>query len=230
MIVEFAGLPGAGKSTLYGKLARRLHKGGYVVNRFNSKARFEVMDQAEADAAFDASYPGLAQEIAALACEGSVELEHAPVARHVWMSGLKRRAGSDVSLLDEGFMHRCAYLAATGAGRGMYLNLLDRLPKPDLLVLVDLPAVIARDRAIERHERPRARRIAARRFDAWQSCRFPVGELLKDGRKHYSKLGVATARLDSSGSLESTLEMLESIVLPRLPAIGAPAARRPRVA
>ncbi|MFK7939927.1 MAG: hypothetical protein AB8B82_11140 [Roseovarius sp.] len=208
MLIEFAGISGSGKTTVFQKLTKGLRKSGADVVRFHKAAKAEDLTQKEADQAFRRRYPGLAKAIKQMGDGPSYELKNAARARHVWMSGiteLDKLGPSAIGAVDEGYLHRCAYIAATGKGYNAFIDILDQLPLPDILVLVHVPLEEARRRFVHRMPTPDRRDVAAQRFDRRYTDHRLVRDFFEDALKVYRKKGVAIHRIDNSGDVDGAI-------------------------
>lgn len=216
MIIEFAGISGSGKTTVFQKLTKGLTKHGADVVRFHKAAKSAELTQKEASRTFRARYPGLAEAIRDMGNGPSYELKHAPRARYVWMSGLAEldKLGPDaIGAVDEGYLHRCAYIAATGKGYNAFVDILDKLPQPDMLVLVHVPLEEARRRFVHRMPTPERREVAANRFDRRYTDHRLVRDFFDDALRLYRKRGVITHQLDNTGDVDTAIADLVQDIL-----------------
>jgi thymidylate kinase len=166
VLVEFVGLPGAGKSALSRRLAQRLEGRGLAVDepsralahgigRIARRARKAARVWLEA-----LGRPGAAARAARIvAVSGQPSTRAAALLWFNWLlvTALARRArrGSGVHLLDEG-PAQGAWSVALEGDAACASALLERLPAaalPDLLVLVEAGPSVAADRIRARPER-----------------------------------------------------------------------------
>ncbi len=226
MIIEFAGISGAGKTTAFRSFLRAARDIGLPVTKFHKTARFDPLSQKAADRLFDQAYPGLKHDLERLGPDGNYELANAPRARRVWVCGTKHLKDGVVGMVDEGFFHRTAYIAAAAGRRGAFLNMLDRLPKPDVLVLVTLPVRIARKRYIERMPTPERRDRAAAIFDARAADHHTAMGLMQEALETYRRRGIETRVMDNTVPMDETLAAFAGDIAASVAAAPAAASRK----
>ncbi len=186
------------------------------VVRFHNVARNDDLTQEKADQLFERRHPGLKQAISDMADGPSYELRNAPRARRVWVSGTNHTDDTNIGLADEGLLHRCVYIAAAGKGRAAFDDVIARLPRPDILVLVTVPFDVARKRYIWRMPTPDRREAAARRFDKRTEDHKRAPELLERGMEFYRRHNVTTQVFDNSGSIDGKVAGFAAQIATRL--------------
>jgi thymidylate kinase len=124
------------------------------------------------------------------------------------MSGLAeldRLAPNAIGAIDEGYLHRCAYIAATGKGYNACVDILDKLPQPDMLVLVHVPLEEARRRFVHRMPTLARREVAANRFGRRYTDHRLVRDFFEYALRLYRKRGVITHQLDNIGDVDTAI-------------------------
>src|SRR6266513_4037316 len=176
LLVEFVGLPGAGKTTLASAVARRLARRGLAVKNVGSlypdtswKVRARKMARGLRETLLrpqSAYRSGLA-----VLASGQRSLVDAAKALHNWLfiSSVveENGSGAHVVLLDEGVFQALwsiGYSGRDGALAALLYDLYPLFPRPDLVVIVDVGPAIA------------AARLAARPFGGSRLERAPADD------------------------------------------------------
>lgn len=142
MLIEICGVDGSGKSTLIDGTRRRLRESSFGpayerVLRSESRNLLEAVCLEEGDQVFEARDYELAVLIDALAQAHALDHYRGSTVSHVFITGYRCALG--------------ARLEERGFTNSVGLNkLVDRLPAPDLLVFLRVPADIAVGRMRER--------------------------------------------------------------------------------
>jgi thymidylate kinase len=189
MLIEFAGLPGSGKTTLQKKLRRELEKRDVSVTDANTIAdkrsddknapRF-VRNKPHRNllfrlTRFSAHYPEFFSK-AEQSFEGATVKKflfflfgaHFQMARDL-------QRDNEVVFMDEGFLNHCTSIYPKKSQRSVFLQLINSAPKCDVLIYLDISSEVAFDRAVQRRSGiERARECVIEKFgdlDAFEERR-----------------------------------------------------------
>jgi len=212
LLVEFVGLPGAGKSTLASAVALRLTRRGVAVRNVGSlypdtswRVRARKMARGLRETL---SRPHNAfRSGRAVLASGQRSLVDAAKALHNWLfvsSLVEENGGEHVVLLDEGIFQALwsiGYSGRDGALAALLHDLYPLFPPPDLVVIVDVgPATAAARLARRPFGGSRLERASAddphafvRAVQVWQELRRFVEGLSPDSH------GVGVATVDNNG-------------------------------
>ncbi|MHC5210580.1 MAG: hypothetical protein ACYTG2_07675 [Planctomycetota bacterium] len=165
ILVEFLGLPGAGKSVISRRLAEVLEGRGLTVSEPSRVLAHGIGRTArKLRKALQVGFAALGHPIASMRAAGVVVSSgqpSTPGALLLWINwvlvtSLARRArsGAGVQLLDEGPLQGAWSVALEGepASAGALLGLLPAGARPDLLVIVEAPSEVVAGRIRERPE------------------------------------------------------------------------------
>ncbi|MEL6409304.1 MAG: hypothetical protein AAGK67_10015 [Pseudomonadota bacterium] len=208
MIVEFAGISGSGKTTALKKFIRASRKNGLRISKFHRVARELDLPQHQVDISFEAKFPGLQRKLQTLGKNTAYELNNAAIARTVWVAGTQRVKQHTLSAIDEGFVHRAAYIAAAGLGKEAFLSILPSLPRPDILIHVDVPLDVAKERYISRKPEGRKRQRAENLYQARLEDHQKAQSYLTAARHRFEDFGVTTFLLDNTVGLETQISRI----------------------
>lgn len=199
MVIELAGSSGSGKTFLAKVLGKRLKMQGYRSIQLRKLAWRGLLSVEQSEFLFDCAYPGAAKATADLPKERTPEIRHAPKVRQIWMSSLPLMEPDLVCLLDEGFFHRTAYLAAAGASFDDFIKALGKQPRMKAIAYVSVPFDVAEERVVERMEEER-REARRKRFRAMAKFTQTAVEYMERALPILEDQGVLVWRFDGTAS------------------------------
>lgn len=170
MLIEFCGIPASGKSTLLRGLLRATECNGwkltksvsqepinapkmprYVTRRPDRRLLYQAVRFRTQNADFF-------REVDRACGSNALEAFFFSLTAQYYQDWIDAGETGSALLFDEGFVHRCAALTATKGESP--LALAEFAPLPDLLVVADIGADLAFDRATRRHGNPEKMRDA----------------------------------------------------------------------
>ena len=192
MIIELAGVSGVGKSTVMRALIGVMRQNGVPGMSLDRVARRSQMSTAEAEARCTERYRALF-ELIRQGHKGQLETLRALTV--TW----ERAASADsevIAVVDEGFVHRLAYLCAE-LPPSVFDTALTLVPRANHLFVLEAPAEIATTRSIERRL-PVAQAAAAAERAATATLHQKVADMLAQAVQVATNSGARAWQIDAT--------------------------------
>jgi len=212
MLVEIAGLPGSGKTTLFRNLRAELMRMDLPVTDINTIA--DVRDSAEAVPRFvsrkpqrellyrfwrfQSQNPGLMRRIDSLYRSGDIKQFLFMLLATHFQAGTDQVEEDEIVMTDEGFLTHIVALFCKRGDRKDFDSLIDEVPAADLLIHLNASADVAHARAVARRGPGRAARQMVESKLGGKRLFATRQSLLERGVQLYARRCRAVIEVDAS--------------------------------